>query len=689
MATLGDLVVRIGANTKDLNKKLGEVQRNTRRSFGNIEKLGKSMAVSVTLPVAAMAATSVQAFREQQKAIAQVNAGLKSTGAQVGFTSKQLQNMSSELQKNTLFGDEQILKDATAQLLTFTNISGEQFDRTQKAALDLATRLDGDLKGASIQLGKALNDPVANLSALSRSGIQFSEEQKAVIKSLTETGRLAEAQTLILDELDKQYGGSAEAAAEADGGITQLTNAFGDLQEEIGRVVLKAIKPLIKFAQDLIEGFHDLNGVTKSFIVGFGAVAAAVGPILLILPKLANIAQIVGPAIGKAFTLMTGPIGLAVLAIAAITTAIFYFWDDVKGPLTNVINTFIELYNQNEFLRVAIAILKTTFVSAFKIMKGALMAVVDTFKVLFKAIKAALTDGFGAGFDVLVDGLSEIKDDVLSTAAEVGEDFQNAVQEAITKEPIELVTEEDLDNTKDKFVALFDFFSDYESPTIEPVVVPVVDTAPVLGAIDEISEDLDDDFVDDLDFDSETFLAKLRALRDMSVAIMEDIESAIQNAAGALLNDLGNAIGTIISQGADSVNLMGVALQNLANLLQDIGRALITQAVAMIAFKKLLFKNPVAAAAAGVAFVAAGAILSQKAKQLEMPALAQGGLAYGPTTALIGDNRNARIDPEVVAPLSKLKDMMGGNQVEVFGRISGNDIYLSNSRTGTSRNRYA
>jgi len=378
-----------------------------------------------------------------------------------------------------------------------------------------------------------------------------------------------------------------------------------------------------------------------------------------------------------------------VLAIAAITTAIFYFWDDVKGPLTNVINTFIELYNQNEFLRVAIAVLKTTFVSAFKIMKGALMGVIDTFKVLFKAIKAALTDGFGAGFDVLVDGLSQIKDDVLSTAAEVGEDFQNAVQEAITKEPIELVTEEALDNAKDKFVSLFDFFSDYESPTIEPVVVPVVDTAPVLGAIEEITEDLDGDFVDDLDFDSETFLTKLRAMRDMSVAIMEDIESAIQNAAGALLNDLGNAIGTIISQGAESVNLMGVALQNLANLLQEIGRAMIQQAVAMIAFKKLLFKSPVAAAAAGVAFVAAGAILAQKAKELEMPALAQGGLAYGPTTALIGDNRNARIDPEVVAPLSKLKDMMGGNQVEVFGRISGNDIYLSNSRTGTSRNRYA
>ena len=67
-------------------------------------------------------------------------------------------------------------------------------------------------------MGKALNDPVANLSALSRSGIQFSDEQKAVIKSMAETGRLAEAQTLILDELNRQYGGSAEAAAKADGG---------------------------------------------------------------------------------------------------------------------------------------------------------------------------------------------------------------------------------------------------------------------------------------------------------------------------------------------------------------------------------------------------------------------------------------------------------------------------------------
>ena len=173
MARLGDLVVTIGAKTKSFDKALGDSMRKLKNFGRSTKQLGKNLSMGVTAPLAVMGATAVQAFRVQAKAVAQVEAGLRSTGGQVGYTSKQLQDMASSLQGKTLFGDEDILQNATAQLLTFTNISGEQFARTQAAALDLATRLDGDLKGASIQLGKALNDPVANLSALSRSGIQF------------------------------------------------------------------------------------------------------------------------------------------------------------------------------------------------------------------------------------------------------------------------------------------------------------------------------------------------------------------------------------------------------------------------------------------------------------------------------------------------------------------------------------
>ena len=99
------------------------------------------------------------------------------------------------------------------------------------------------------------------------------------------------------------------------------------------------------------------------------------------------------------------------------------------------------------------------------------------------------------------------------------------------------------------------------------------------------------------------------------------------------------------------------------------------------------------ATVAGIALIALGAglqgAIQQRTEVAGMPALANGGLAFGPTTALVGDNKNARIDPEVIAPLSKLKDMMSSNAVEVFGRISGTDIYLSNTRTTTDRQRYA
>ena len=248
---------KIKKNSDQLKKQrlnVGNYDGAVSKLRGSLMNLGAAFGVAFgAREFISFAQGSIDLFREQAKAIAQVEAGLKSTGFTAQRTLGQLKKQASDLQKNTIFGDEQILKEATAQLLTFTNISGKQFDRTQEAALDLATRLDGDLKSASIQLGKALNDPVANLSALSRSGIQFSEEQKNVIKSLAESNQLAEAQTIILDELNKQYGGSAEAAAAADGGIQQLKNAIGDAREEFGKMVLEGLRPTIKSLKEFFE----------------------------------------------------------------------------------------------------------------------------------------------------------------------------------------------------------------------------------------------------------------------------------------------------------------------------------------------------------------------------------------------------------------------------------------------------
>jgi len=99
--------------------------------------------------------------------------------------------------------------------------------------------------------------------------------------------------------------------------------------------------------------------------------------------------------------------------------------------------------------------------------------------------------------------------------------------------------------------------------------------------------------------------------------------------------------------------------------------------------------GPFAIAVAGAAGAGASVLFNTLLNKVSAPKLATGGLATGPTMALVGDNRNARVDPEVIAPLSKLKSMMGdmgiGGSLET--RISGNDliILLNRSQKGLSR----
>ena len=108
--------------------------------------------------------------------------------------------------------------------------------------------------------------------------------------------------------------------------------------------------------------------------------------------------------------------------------------------------------------------------------------------------------------------------------------------------------------------------------------------------------------------------------------------------------------------------------KSFAEFLRAVTVDIVSSYLRQAAAKQLAQGNIAAAVGLGLA--------SGFTQRIGVPALADGGVAFGPTMALIGDNKNASIDPEVVAPLSKLRDMMGGNKVEVYGRISGNDIFL-------------
>lgn len=236
---------------------------------------------------------AISTIDEQLKADAQVAAAIKSTNGEAGRTFEQLQQQASDLQKVTLFGDEQTA-GAQALLLTFRNIKGEVFDNTIPLLQDLSTALGQDLKSSSIQVGKALNDPVKGITALQRVGITFTDDQKKLIKSLVDTGDVAGAQRVILKELETQVGGSARAAAEAGAGPYQLLAIrFGEIQESIGLLIRGGLN-LLKPVMNATVGFFE--SLTNSILTGkeaTGEYSTSVNLVRSVLTGLAQIGRVV------------------------------------------------------------------------------------------------------------------------------------------------------------------------------------------------------------------------------------------------------------------------------------------------------------------------------------------------------------------------------------------------------------
>jgi phage-related minor tail protein len=166
-----------------------------------------------------------------QNAMAQLEAAVDSTGGVAGRTAEQLEALSMKLQQQTTFSHEAV-QGAEALLLSFDKIHGTQFDEATKAVTDLATRMGGDLQGAAIKVGKALQDPEHGLAALRKAGISFSTSQIEVIKDLYDTGRVAQAQEIILKGLEQRFGGAGAAARDTLGGaLAFLKNQWNDLFE--------------------------------------------------------------------------------------------------------------------------------------------------------------------------------------------------------------------------------------------------------------------------------------------------------------------------------------------------------------------------------------------------------------------------------------------------------------------------
>jgi hypothetical protein len=354
---LGDIIARLAVSlemeTAAFEKGATLIEKRHAQMTKNIEKfgkkmtdIGKTMSVAVTAPIAAFAYTAVQAAKESAEAMGQVESALKSMGDGAGRTKDQLAALASSQTRTSLYDDDDILRKVTANLLTFGNVAGEQFDRAQQAAIDLSARMGTDLHSSALMLGKALNEPAKGLAALRRVGIQFTEQQQEQIKRMAEAGDAAGAQAIMLAELERQFSGSAQAMRDADP-MAAAKMSFAEFQETVGEKLLPILPVVADAIIKVLDAFGGLSPEMQEAAIIGAAVVAAIGPVLTLFGGLVSIgAPLIGffgvlaPAlglVGKALLLIA--LNPAVLAFAAVLGGIYLAWrnwDKIEPILRNL-----------------------------------------------------------------------------------------------------------------------------------------------------------------------------------------------------------------------------------------------------------------------------------------------------------------------------------------------------------------
>ena len=246
---VASIYAEIGADTSKLEaglKKTKTELQGTTKEAGltglGMAKLaiGGLVAIGAVDKLVGAVKFSIDAFAESERIMAQTEAVIRSTGGAAGMTAESIGDLANA--EAALTGiDDEVVQSGANMLLTFQSIGKDVFPQAMRAVEDMAVAMAGgdasmvDLKGTAIQVGKALEDPINGVTALRRVGVMLTDEQIELVKSFMDVGDKASAQKVILGELNKEFGGSAEMAGSTlSGAFNKLEIASGNLAESLG-----------------------------------------------------------------------------------------------------------------------------------------------------------------------------------------------------------------------------------------------------------------------------------------------------------------------------------------------------------------------------------------------------------------------------------------------------------------------
>ena len=647
MAKLGDLVVRIGADTRDLNKSLGKVQRNMRSMTSNFTALGTQMTKAITLPILGVGAMAIKSAADLEK-------------MEVSFISltggaKQAADMMEQLNEftaKTPFQIEAVATSARQLIASGTKISevNEQLQFlgdiaattgqpiNEIAAIFAKVNAKGkvelenlnQLAERGIPIFKALSDATGLLPSELGAGAVSVEQFNATLKSFNEEGGMANG---AMEQLSETATGKFSTA------LDNLKLAGAALAEELLPAVNRVLDNVISLAQ----GFTELSDKTKKNILVIAGLVATIGPLLIAIPKI--IAGI--KLIGIAFATSMPQILAATVAISAISLLFLDTSREASKASKEIKKVETALKDLNK-AQLEIEAQVSPGAGAEEIAES----------MEFAALRVQEAD----------EEIKRIQQAIADRGGFVGEGARNQLK--------------DIRAYRDEFQRVID-----AGNRLIDVNNNIESGGGLLGSSEGTKDATKEVVIFANEIDRLLFkLSQAPGAVSLVKTSVDTLTESLQFTTTAFSN-LGQQIGDVFANAivdgenfVDSLTAMGKAIL----------KTLISEAIAHAITNAASSKNVANQASGGLtipAFIAA-AVGSVKMAFSDVPQLAEGGLAYGRSLVEVGEYSGAGGNPEVIAPLNKLKDMIGGNAIQVYGRISGDDIVISNNRASRDRNRF-
>jgi hypothetical protein len=388
-------------------------------------KIGGILAgLGIAAGIGAAVKTGFGELMDASAGTAQLQSGIKSTGNAANVTVGGLNNLASSIQAYSGQTDDSIVSSEKL-LLTFGNIKNgvgagnDIFNQATKVTADMAAKMGGDASGSAMQLGKALQDPVNGISALTRVGVSFTDGQKEQIKSMVANGDTMGAQKVILAELNKEFGGAAEAYGNSlPGMIDRSKRAFEDIAQVLAETLLPIITPLLEGflnlftkVQPYIEKFADkLGGLISTLMSGSSDIGTFFGNISGAIQDFVSgggLEQMVQGFITGREKIFTAIADIAPQLITSLSTAMIDAIPALVQALVDGIPVLIDT---------ATGLFTSLLTAMDKVLPKLIKAIADAIPKIIDAIMTALPDMIDSAvalFSGLIEGLTKVIPDVI------------------------------------------------------------------------------------------------------------------------------------------------------------------------------------------------------------------------------------------------------------------------------------